>query len=153
EQGVDRLFRGAPAAILVGVSTGAGCQQEDCLRATQNMILGAHALGLGTCLIGYAVAAMKEAPGIARDRVLRNGRGRGLCGGCVPSGRTVPHRIRPAHAAGEDGGVAMRGARLLICVGFAAAAVLLAVAPVYAASLDPCPQSPHCVSRVEPPDL
>lgn len=46
----------------------------------------------------------------------------------------------------------MRGARLLIGMGFAAAAVLLAVAPVRAASLAPCPQSPNCVSSVEPPD-
>ncbi|TVM36864.1 nitroreductase [Oceanidesulfovibrio marinus] len=73
EQGVDRLFHGAPAAILVGVSPGASCPQEDCLLATQNMILGAHALGLGTCLIGYAVAAMKEDPGIARDLGLPKG--------------------------------------------------------------------------------
>lgn len=71
EQEVDRLFHGAPAAILVGVSPGASCPQEDCLLATQNMILGAHAMGLGTCLIGYAVAAMKEDKRIAADLGLR----------------------------------------------------------------------------------
>ncbi len=62
----DRLFHGAPAAILVGTTAGASCPAEDCLLAAQNMLLGAHALGLGTCLVGYAVAAMHEDPAIAR---------------------------------------------------------------------------------------
>lgn len=56
--GTDKLFHGAPAAILVGSRPGASCPMEDALLATQNILLGAHALGLGSCLIGYAVAAM-----------------------------------------------------------------------------------------------
>lgn len=58
--GRDRLFHHAPAAILVGSKPGASCPAEDALLATQNLCLGAHALGLSTCLIGYAVAAIKE---------------------------------------------------------------------------------------------
>ncbi len=58
--GRDVLFHGAPAAILVGVRPGAACPGEDALLATQNILLGAHAMGLGTCLIGFAVAAMKH---------------------------------------------------------------------------------------------
>jgi nitroreductase/NAD-dependent dihydropyrimidine dehydrogenase PreA subunit len=58
--GTDKLFHGAPAAILVGSKPGASCPMEDALLATQNILLGAHALGLGSCLIGYAVAAMHE---------------------------------------------------------------------------------------------
>lgn len=57
-QGRDRLFHGAPAAILVGAAPGASCPAEDALLASQNIQLAAHCLGLGTCLIGYAVAAM-----------------------------------------------------------------------------------------------
>ncbi|WP_373500478.1 nitroreductase family protein [Desulfococcus sp.] len=66
EGGVDRLFHGATAAIVVGSSPGATCPVEDALLATQNILLAAHAMGLGTCLIGFAVAAMKKDPSIGR---------------------------------------------------------------------------------------
>ncbi|KUG27881.1 ferredoxin [hydrocarbon metagenome] len=58
--GTDRLFHGAPAAIVVTSRPGASCPAEDALLAAQNMLLAAHAMGLGTCLIGYAVAAMQH---------------------------------------------------------------------------------------------
>ncbi len=64
--GRERLFHGAPAAILVGSSPGASCPQEDALLATQNILLGAHAMGLGTCLIGFAVEAIRRDPRIGR---------------------------------------------------------------------------------------
>ena len=63
--GRDPLFHGAPAAILVGSGPGASCPMEDALLATQNLLLGAHSMGLGTCLIGFAVAALKNDPSIA----------------------------------------------------------------------------------------
>lgn len=56
----DRLFHGAPAVIVVGSTSGASCPAEDALLATQNILLGAHAMGLGTCLIGFAVSAMQK---------------------------------------------------------------------------------------------
>ncbi|MFZ5569535.1 MAG: nitroreductase family protein [Thermodesulfobacteriota bacterium] len=62
----DLLFHGAPAAIIVGASQDASCPAEDALLATQNILLGAHSLGLGTCLIGFVVAAMKADKGIGR---------------------------------------------------------------------------------------
>lgn len=58
--GTDRLFHGAPAVIVVSSRPGASCPAEDALLATQNMQLAAHAMGLGTCLIGYAVAALQN---------------------------------------------------------------------------------------------
>lgn len=58
----DRLFHGAPALILVSSLPGATTGPEDALLATQNILLGAHALGLGTCLIGFAQIAMKLNP-------------------------------------------------------------------------------------------
>ncbi|MDF1590067.1 MAG: nitroreductase family protein [Desulfobacterales bacterium] len=64
--GRDPLFHGAPAAILVGSGPGASCPMEDALLATQNILLGAHSMGLGTCLIGFAVAELKNDPSIAR---------------------------------------------------------------------------------------
>jgi nitroreductase len=60
ERGIDRLFHGATASILVGSAPGGSCPAEDALLATQNILLGAHALGLGTCLIGFAVSAIQK---------------------------------------------------------------------------------------------
>jgi nitroreductase/Pyruvate/2-oxoacid:ferredoxin oxidoreductase delta subunit len=58
--GRDRLFHGATAAILVGSRPGASCPTEDALLATGQMLLAAHAMGLGTVLIGFVVAAMAK---------------------------------------------------------------------------------------------
>jgi len=54
----DRLFHGASAVILVGAGPGASCPREDALLATQNIILAAESMNLGTCLIGFAVEAL-----------------------------------------------------------------------------------------------
>jgi len=64
--GRDLLFHGAPAVIVIGARPGASCPQEDALLAAQNILLAAHALGLGTCLIGYVVAAMGHDPALKR---------------------------------------------------------------------------------------
>lgn len=58
--GVDRLFHGAPAAIVVGCKTQATLPREDALLASQNILLAAHSMGLGSCLIGMAVEPMKR---------------------------------------------------------------------------------------------
>jgi len=58
--GRERLFHGATAAIAIGAGPGASCPAEDALLATQNILLAAHTMGLGTCLIGFAVEAMKN---------------------------------------------------------------------------------------------
>jgi nitroreductase len=50
--------------IVIGSRPGASCPAEDALLATQNILLAAHSMGLGSCLIGYAVAAMKRDPAI-----------------------------------------------------------------------------------------
>lgn len=63
--GIDKLFHGASAVIVVGGMKTASCPSEDALLATQNILLGAHAMGIGTCLIGFAVNA------IANDGALR----------------------------------------------------------------------------------
>ncbi len=62
ETGRDRLFHGAVSAIIVGMKPGASCPAEDALLATQNILLAAHSMGLGSCLIGFVVSAIKEAP-------------------------------------------------------------------------------------------
>jgi len=54
----DRLFYEAPAALVIGSRPGASCPAEDALLAAGNVLLAAQAMGLGSCLIGYAAAAM-----------------------------------------------------------------------------------------------
>jgi nitroreductase/NAD-dependent dihydropyrimidine dehydrogenase PreA subunit len=58
--GRDRLFHGATAAIIVGTEPGGSTPEEDALLAAQNILLAAHAMGLGSCLIGFAVASLKK---------------------------------------------------------------------------------------------
>jgi nitroreductase/formate hydrogenlyase subunit 6/NADH:ubiquinone oxidoreductase subunit I len=64
KEGRDRLFHGATSAIIVGSRPGVTCPAEDALLATQNILLAAHSMGLGSCLIGYAVSAIKRDPKI-----------------------------------------------------------------------------------------
>lgn len=65
KNGTDRLFHGATSAILVSCCRETSCPAEDALLATQNILLAAHSMGLGSCLIGFAVEAMR------RDGVIR----------------------------------------------------------------------------------
>ena len=58
----DLLFHGATAVIVVGSKPGGSCPKEDAMLASQNILLGAHSMGLGTCLIGFAVEAMQNDP-------------------------------------------------------------------------------------------
>ncbi len=58
--GIDRLFHGATAIIIVGSRPGAACPAEDALLASQIILLAAHSLWLGTCLIGFAVEALQK---------------------------------------------------------------------------------------------
>jgi len=62
----DLLFHGAPAAIVVAARNDASCPAEDALLATGNMLLAAHAMGLGTCLIGFVIEAMRREGQIVR---------------------------------------------------------------------------------------
>jgi len=62
----DRVFHDATAAIIVSGRRDATSPAEDALLATQNILLGAHALGLGTCLIGFAVEAVRRVAAIKR---------------------------------------------------------------------------------------
>jgi len=64
-EGVDTLFHGAAAAILVGGKKSANTPMEDALLASQNILLATHSLGLGSCMIGFAVEAIK------RDKPIR----------------------------------------------------------------------------------
>lgn len=69
--GEDFVFYGAPCAILVGAANRLGCPQEDALLASQNIRLAAHAMGLGTCLIGRTVQALAAGRSVAGKLGLR----------------------------------------------------------------------------------
>jgi nitroreductase/Pyruvate/2-oxoacid:ferredoxin oxidoreductase delta subunit len=60
----DRLFHGATAVVLVASKPGGSCPMEDAMLATQNILLGAHSMGLGSCLVGFAVEAVRNEPAI-----------------------------------------------------------------------------------------
>lgn len=65
ENGIDRLFHGAPSAIVVAADQSSSCPQEDALLATQNILLAAESMGMATCLIGFVVEAAKRDKQIA----------------------------------------------------------------------------------------
>ncbi len=69
----DMLFHDVQALILVGATKAASCPQEDALLATQNILLAAHAMGLGTCLIGFAVVALSRDQSIGKALGLARG--------------------------------------------------------------------------------
>jgi len=60
ERNDDRLFHGATAAIVVTADARASCPREDALMASQNIVLMAETMGLGTCLIGFVVEAARR---------------------------------------------------------------------------------------------
>ncbi len=75
-QKIDRLAHGAAAGIVVGSRPGASTPAEDALLASGQILLAAHAMGLGSCMIGFVVSAMqndravKRAAGIPDDETV-----------------------------------------------------------------------------------
>lgn len=63
----DLLFHGAQAVIVVAAENDASCPAEDALLASGHMLLAAHAMGLGTCLVGYVIEAMRRDRSIVHD--------------------------------------------------------------------------------------
>ncbi len=52
------VFYDAPTLVVIGAPLRGHFVQADCWLAAQNLMLAAHAMGLGTCVIGSAVAAL-----------------------------------------------------------------------------------------------
>lgn len=65
ENTIDRLFHGAPSAIVIAAEQSSSCPQDDALLATQNILLAAESMGMATCLIGFVVEAAKRDKRIA----------------------------------------------------------------------------------------
>lgn len=62
--GVDLLFHGAPAVIIVHGPVDGSTPVEDASYAAYNICMLAHYMNLGTCLIGFAVEALNRSPDI-----------------------------------------------------------------------------------------
>lgn len=60
EEGKDILFHEAPALIIIHGKNEGSTPLEDAQYASYNITLLAHALGLGTCYIGYAVESINR---------------------------------------------------------------------------------------------
>jgi nitroreductase/NAD-dependent dihydropyrimidine dehydrogenase PreA subunit len=58
--GLDVIFRGAPALIVLHVPRVALTGVEDCHYGAGNIMLMAHAMGLGTCLVGFLVGPARN---------------------------------------------------------------------------------------------
>jgi len=63
-KGRDLLFHGAPAVLIVHGEMSGSTPVEDGQYAAYNIALLAHALGLGTCFIGYAAETINRSKGI-----------------------------------------------------------------------------------------
>lgn len=66
EAGNDLLFHGAPALIIIHGKNEGSTPLEDAQYASYNITLLAHALGLGTCYIGYAVESINRSKPLKR---------------------------------------------------------------------------------------
>jgi nitroreductase len=63
-QGKDRIFRNAPALLLIHAPAENPSSAQNCHLAMAHIMLQAHAMGLGTCIIGYFITAAERDPAI-----------------------------------------------------------------------------------------
>ncbi len=66
-QGKDRIFRNAPALILIHAPAENPSSAQNCHLAMAHIMLQAHAMGLGTCVIGYFITAAERDPSIIEE--------------------------------------------------------------------------------------
>jgi nitroreductase/NAD-dependent dihydropyrimidine dehydrogenase PreA subunit len=72
ERGEDPLFWDAPALIVIHADTAEETGEVDCAIAADHITLMAPSLGLGTCYIGYASAALKHERSLSRELGIPN---------------------------------------------------------------------------------
>ncbi len=71
--GKDRIFRGAPALVIVHADPTNPSAAENCHYAVAYMVLMAHGMGLGATIIGYLVGAVPHSPEIQKEIRLPGG--------------------------------------------------------------------------------
>ncbi len=67
QAGKDRVFRDAPALIIVHAPAENASSAHNCHLAMAHIMLQAHAAGLGTCIIGYFINAVERDPSIMQS--------------------------------------------------------------------------------------
>jgi nitroreductase len=63
-----KVFWDAPVLVLVCANMAAVESEWDCCRSGQNLMLSAHARGLGSCWVGAPLAWLRSPPGAATAR-------------------------------------------------------------------------------------
>lgn len=67
QQGKDRIFRKAPALIIIHAPAANVSSAQNCHLAMAHIMLQAQAMGLGTCIIGYFLTAAERDPSIIKE--------------------------------------------------------------------------------------
>jgi len=67
QQGKDRIFRKAPALIIVHAPADNVSSAQNCHLAMAHIMLQAQSFGLGTCIVGYFLTAAERDPSIIKE--------------------------------------------------------------------------------------
>lgn len=67
QAGKDRIFRNAPALIVIHALAENSSSAQNCHLAMAHIMLQAHAMGLGTCINGYFTTATERDPSIVKE--------------------------------------------------------------------------------------
>lgn len=67
QKGKDRIFRDAPALIIVHAPTENASSAQNCHLAMAHITIQAQAMGLGTCIIGYFLTAAERDLSIIKE--------------------------------------------------------------------------------------
>ena len=67
QEGKDRIFRNAPALIVIHALTENASAAQNCHLAMAHIMFQAHAMELGTCIIGYFITAAERDPSIVKE--------------------------------------------------------------------------------------
>ncbi|HSR13216.1 MAG TPA: nitroreductase family protein [Thermodesulfobacteriota bacterium] len=67
QAGKDRIFRDAPSLIVVHAPSANASSAQNCHLAMAHILLQAHAIGLGACVIGYFLTAVERDPSIIKE--------------------------------------------------------------------------------------
>jgi len=67
QAGKDRIFRNAPALIVIHALAENSSSAQNCHLAMAHIMFQAHAMGLGTCINGYFTTAAERDPSIVKE--------------------------------------------------------------------------------------
>ncbi len=67
QAGKDRIFRKAPALIIIHALAENSSSAQNCHLAIAHIMLQAQSMGLGTCIVGYFLTAAERDPAIVKE--------------------------------------------------------------------------------------